>query len=94
MRRFLLALQASLARSDAEVSLVFDEYRYGSERSGQRGDYPPSPPLGEAYRQVFCVTHQPLLAAAADHHFRFSKVMHAAETTMSGDGPAGSQRSP
>ena len=24
-------------------------------------------------RQVFCVTHQPLLAAAADHHFRVSK---------------------
>jgi DNA repair protein RecN (Recombination protein N) len=24
-------------------------------------------------RKVFCVTHQPLVAAAADHHFRVSK---------------------
>jgi DNA repair protein RecN (Recombination protein N) len=24
---------------------------------------------------VFCVTHQPLVAAAADHHFRVAKVV-------------------
>ena len=27
------------------------------------------------HRQVFCVTHQPLVAAAADHHFRVSKLV-------------------
>jgi DNA repair protein RecN (Recombination protein N) len=32
------------------------------------------------HRQVFCVTHQPLVAAAADHHFRVSKVVSDGET--------------
>ena len=32
-------------------------------------------------RQVFCVTHQPLVAAVADHHFSISKTSLDGETS-------------
>ena len=72
MSRFLLALKTSLAATDPHVTLLFDEIDTGV--SGRV-----SGAMAELLRrlarqrQVFCVTHQPLLAAAADHHFRVSK---------------------
>ena len=32
------------------------------------------------HRQVFCVTHQPLIAAFADNHFAFKKSVCAGKT--------------
>ena len=32
-------------------------------------------------QQVFCITHQPLVAAAADHHLRAVKIVNDGKTT-------------
>jgi DNA repair protein RecN (Recombination protein N) len=72
MSRFLLALKTALAAADAHVTLLFDEIDTGV--SGRvSGAMAELLKRLAASRQVFCVTHQPLVAAAADHHFRVSK---------------------
>ena len=72
MSRFLLALKTCLAAADPHVTLLFDEIDTGvsGRVSGAMAEL-----LRRlaAKRQVFCVTHQPMLAAAADHHFRVAK---------------------
>ena len=72
MSRFLLALKTTLVAVDGSSTLLFDEIDAGvsGRVSGAMADLLRS--LGEQ-RQVFCVTHQPLVAAAADHHFRINK---------------------
>ena len=72
MSRFLLALKTTLAAVDGSSTLLFDEIDTGvsGRVSGAMADLLRS--LGQ-HRQVFCVTHQPLVAAVADHHFRVSK---------------------
>ncbi len=72
MSRFLLALKTCLAAADEHVTLLFDEIDTGV--SGRvSGAMAELLQRLAARRQVFCVTHQPLVAAAADHHFRVAK---------------------
>ncbi|WP_413441644.1 DNA repair protein RecN [Synechococcus sp. MIT S1220] len=74
MSRFLLALKSTLASVDGSSTLLFDEIDAGvsGRVSGAMGALLHS--LAR-HRQVFCVTHQPLVAAAADHHYRVSKTV-------------------
>ena len=69
MSRFLLALKTCLADVDGSSTLLFDEIDSGvsGRVSGEMANLLRT--MAE-HRQVFCVTHQPLVAAAADHHFR------------------------
>jgi DNA repair protein RecN (Recombination protein N) len=79
MSRFLLALKTCLAAADPHVTLLFDEIDSGV--SGRvSGAMAALLKRLAAQRQVFCVTHQPLVAAAADHHFQVSKVVEAGTT--------------
>jgi DNA repair protein RecN (Recombination protein N) len=79
MSRFLLALKTCLAAADPHVTLLFDEIDTGV--SGRvSGAMAALLRRLAAQRQVFCVTHQPLVAAAADHHFRVSKAVEEGQT--------------
>ena len=79
MSRFLLALKTCLAAADPEITLLFDEIDAGvsGRVSGAMAELLKR--LARS-RQVFCVTHQPLVAAAAEHHFKVSKVVENGET--------------
>ena len=74
MSRFLLALKTTLSAVDGRSTLLFDEIDAGvsGRLSGEIASLLKDLAL---HRQVFCVTHQPLVAAAADHHFRVSKLV-------------------
>jgi DNA repair protein RecN (Recombination protein N) len=79
MSRFLLALKTCLASADPEVTLLFDEIDAGV--SGRvSGAMAALLKRLAASRQVFCVTHQPLVAAAAAHHFKVAKVVENGQT--------------
>ena len=79
MSRFLLALKTCLADVDGSSTLLFDEIDSGV--SGRvSGEMANLLRTMATHRQVFCVTHQPLVAAAADHHFRVSKEVVDGET--------------
>ncbi len=79
MSRFLLALKTCLAAADSQVTLLFDEIDSGVSGRVSGAIAALLRRLAEQH-QVFCVTHQPLVAAMAQHHFRVSKQVEAGRT--------------
>jgi len=72
MSRFLLALKACFSQIDPVDTLVFDEIDVGVSGKVAQAIADKLHQLGE-HRQVLCVTHQPIIAAMATHHFRVDK---------------------
>jgi DNA repair protein RecN (Recombination protein N) len=72
MSRFLLALQACFSQVDGVGTLVFDEIDAGVSGRVAGAIAEKLYHLGQ-HHQVLCVTHQPIIAAMADAHYRVRK---------------------
>ena len=72
MSRFLLALKACFSNAEGAGTLIFDEIDVGVSGKVAQAIADKLHQLGNKH-QVLCVTHQPLVAAMADHHFRVTK---------------------
>ncbi len=72
MSRFLLALKACFSSSDLVGTLIFDEIDVGVSGKVANAIAEKLHQLSDR-QQVLCVTHQPLIAAMADRHFRVDK---------------------
>lgn len=72
MSRFLLALKACFSQVDSVGTMVFDEIDVGVSGRVAQSIAEKLHHLSKQH-QVLCVTHQPLVAAMADHHYRVNK---------------------
>ncbi|MBD2567906.1 DNA repair protein RecN [Anabaena lutea] len=72
MSRFLLALKACFNQHDGADTMVFDEIDVGVSGRVAQAIAEKLHQLSQN-QQVLCVTHQPLIAAMADRHFRVDK---------------------
>jgi DNA repair protein RecN (Recombination protein N) len=75
MSRFLLALKSCFAQAQSRIeTLIFDEIDAGVSGKVAQAIAEKLHHLSQV-QQVLCVTHQPLIAAMADDHFRVDKQM-------------------
>jgi DNA repair protein RecN (Recombination protein N) len=79
MSRFLLALKACFSNAEPAGTLIFDEIDVGVSGRVAQAIAEKLHQLSQRH-QVLCVTHQPLVAAMADRHFRVDKQIVAQET--------------
>ena len=79
MSRFLLALKTCLSEADGEITLLFDEIDTGVSGKVSAAMAALLQRLAP-HREVFCVTHQPVVAAAADQHLWVRKQVEQGNT--------------
>lgn len=72
MSRFLLALKACFHEEDGAETMIFDEIDVGVSGRVAQAIAEKLHQISQN-QQVLCVTHQPLVAAMADRHFRVEK---------------------
>jgi DNA repair protein RecN (Recombination protein N) len=72
MSRFLLALKACFSQVDSVGTMVFDEIDVGVSGRVAQAIAEKLYQLSQRH-QVLCVTHQPIIAAMADAHYRVGK---------------------
>ena len=72
MSRFLLALKACFSQIDPVATFVFDEVDVGVSGRVAQAIAEKLHHLSRSH-QILCVTHQPIVAAMADHHFQVEK---------------------
>lgn len=77
MSRFLLALKACFSQVDPVGTLIFDEIDVGVSGRVVQAIAQKLYQLSQ-HHQVLCVTHQPIVAAMADNHFRVEKITQLA----------------
>ncbi|MFM7189436.1 MAG: DNA repair protein RecN, partial [Microcystaceae cyanobacterium] len=90
MSRFLLALKACFSHMESvSQTLIFDEIDVGVSGKVAQAIADKLYQLSQR-QQVLCVTHQPLVAALADHHFHVDKTV-IAETALGDSSPVASE---
>ena len=77
--RVLLAIKTIFAAVDDSSTFIFDEIDSGVSGHVSSAIANLLKDLSR-FRQVFCVTHQPLIAVEADHHFSVHKVVENRKT--------------
>ncbi len=84
MSRFLLALKACFSNNGGAGTLIFDEIDAGVSGKVAQSIASKLHHLSQS-QQVLCVTHQPLIAAMADRHFRVAKEIIGSNQTDNGN---------
>jgi DNA repair protein RecN (Recombination protein N) len=84
MSRFLLALKACFSHHGGAGTLIFDEIDAGVSGKVAQSIAGKLHHLSQS-QQVLCVTHQPLIAAMADRHFRVAKETISLSNAINGD---------